>query len=177
MRTFRTITMLAAAFGLAAGLATTTASASPAADASVLAANGVDVASLAPGWTLHGDRVVWNDGAVVLSVQTHGLAACDSGYVCLYEADNYNDAPVDHNKRMLQFNNLGGRNMSSYGFNDRMSSWYNRRGLDAVWFYHDNQQPAGSGRCMQAGGRSARVGEPDNDELSSLWIYSTATAC
>jgi hypothetical protein len=177
MRTFRTIMALAATFGLTAGLTTAVASASTATGADLLAANGVDVASLAPGWTMENDRVIWDGGAVILSIQTHGLAACDSGYVCLYEADNYNDAPVDQNKRMLQFNNLRGRNMSSYGFNDQMSSWYNRRGLDAIWFYNDNQQPAGTGRCMQAGGRSSRVGEPDNDELSSLWIYSTATAC
>ncbi|WP_163508099.1 peptidase inhibitor family I36 protein [Fodinicola acaciae] len=168
---------LAGALALTAALSTTATPAAAAAPAgeSFLAAHGINPATLAPGWKVDGQRVVWDNGSVILSPAVYGLSACDPGYVCLYETDNYNTGPYDHNKRMLQFNTIGYRNMYTYGFNDQMSSWYNRRGLDARWYYDDNK--GGTSRCMGAGAKVAVVGAADNDKLSSLLIYSTSTAC
>lgn len=151
-------------------------SAAPVSGAALLAAYGIDSSKLAPGWKVGGSRVVWQADGVAMVLGAHGKAACEPTFsVCLYETDNYNDGPYDHNKRMLEFDDVGWRNLASYGFDNQMSSWYNPLGLDARWFYNSNIR--GTSRCMSGrAGAMPKLGA-DNDQASSLLIYSDVSHC
>jgi hypothetical protein len=145
------------------------ASATPAAPrgSEVLAAAGIDAAKLAPGWSVTGDEVVWDGGHTRLSLSSKGIGDCAANFVCIWEKDNFTG-------RRLQFDDIKLRNLTDWGFNDKMSSWYNRRGLDARWYYDING--GGASRCMGDGARAAKLGG-DNDKASSLRIYGSSTAC
>lgn len=78
---------------------------------------------------------------------------------------------------MLQFRNAGIHNLTTYNFNDQMSSWRNRRYGDAKWFYDIGANYDNVHFCMP-GNRDARnpfVGTERNDEASSLQLYNSAT--
>jgi hypothetical protein len=159
---------------IAAILAVTLVSAASEADADGEASSPqssvlTQAANLAPGWKVRGDSIVWGDGAVILTERTSlGIESCSANYVCLWTHANYGNP-------MIQFRDPGGYNLTSYGFNDRMSSWYNRKSVDARWYYDVNQ--TGTSRCMNAGARVSYVGATDNDKMSSLRIYTTSSAC
>lgn len=171
--------VIAAAGAMLMALTASPAQAAPS-GAAFLASHGIDAAKLAPGWTVQGGSVVWNGGDVIMTPAVYGLSACSSGYVCLYETDNYNTGPYDHDKRMLQYRGLGGdHNVEDYGFEDKMSSWYNRRGYDARWFYDEYYDGTNHGisYCMNTGAKAPKLALKDNDQLSSLYIYGRTTAC
>ena len=129
----------------------------------------LEAANLAPGWEATGDRVVWGDGAVILTLRSSlGIGNCFANYVCVWDHANFGN-PI------LQFRDPGTYNLTSYGFNDRMSSWYNRKSVDAHWYYDVNR--GGQARCMNAGTKSSYVDGTDNDKMSSLYIYTTSNAC
>jgi hypothetical protein len=148
-------------------------------DQSFLAANGIDASKLAPGWKIDGDRVVWPNAT--LYSRGHGLDLClPVTEFCLYETDNYNDATVDHNKKVLIWDvddGVGERvDLATYGFDNIMSSWYNPSGHNVRWWYGFNQ--TGTSRCMSGrSGKSPRVGLPDNDQASSLTVYPDTSIC
>lgn len=56
-----------------------------------------------------------------------------------------------------------------------MSSYRNRRPVDAKWFYDINA--GGDSRCIQAASEASSVGWRDNDEASSVQIYTDNRAC
>jgi hypothetical protein len=135
-------------------------------------------AALARDARVVGGELVYPNGVMVsLAVGGQGssqsttaaLIACSPGYTCLYEHDNFRG-------RRLQWSDPGTRvNLPDYGFNDQMSSWINNNSRDARWFYNHNSD--GTSRCMQPNTRVTWVGEPDNDEASSLAIYTDNRAC
>ncbi|MEC3976757.1 peptidase inhibitor family I36 protein [Amycolatopsis sp. H20-H5] len=135
--------------------------------AAALGKMGVDTAKLAPGWTYSGDKVSWDNGNTELILSPASAGDCTNDYVCVWEKDNFTG-------RRLQFHDAGLRNLTDYGFNDKASGWYNRRGVDARWYYDING--GGTSRCIQSGARSAKLGG-DNDKMSSLRIYSSDSAC
>ncbi|WP_163513342.1 peptidase inhibitor family I36 protein [Fodinicola acaciae] len=146
-------------------------------DRAVLAANGIDADKLAPGWKVSGDRVVWP--AATLYLRGHGLELCELAVeLCLYEADNYNNGPYDLNKKVEIFNGHypGRYDLASYGFDNIMSSWYNPSARNARWWYGFNN--TGTSRCMSGrSGKNPKVGIPDNDQASSVTIYSSLDTC
>jgi hypothetical protein len=129
----------------------------------------VPTADLAPGWKVRGDSIIWGDGSVILHKSTTlGTEDCSYNYVCLWADANFG-------RPMIQFRDPGGYNLTSYGFNDKMSSWYNRKRVDARWYYDVNR--GGTSRCMNAGAKMSYVGATDNDKMSALYIYTTSSAC
>ena len=142
-------------------------------EARTLAAADIDVQQLAPGWELVDDDLVWDDGAVMVSVTPMAASDCDAGYLCFWEDKNFTG-------RRLQFQSNGLRgDMRDYSFNDKMSSWRNRLAKDARWYY--NYDGTGTSRCMDNGTRNSDVGagllNVDNDEMSSFRIYAGSDKC
>ncbi|MFE6613120.1 peptidase inhibitor family I36 protein [Amycolatopsis sp. NPDC057786] len=166
MRRLRFVSAAMGAAAIATALVATPASAATD-GAATLKAAGIDTAKFAPGWKVAGDEVVWNGGETTLSLSPMAPGDCAANYVCLWENRDFTG-------RRLQFRDPGLKNLVDYGFNDQMSSWYNRRGVDARWYYNIG---GGTSRCMQAGARSAYVGNGDNDQATSLRIYTSASAC
>ncbi|EME51657.1 peptidase inhibitor family I36 protein [Amycolatopsis decaplanina] len=166
MRTLRFVSTALGAAAVAAALVAAPASA--ASDgAATLKSAGVDAAKLAPGWKVVGDQIVWNGGETTLSLSPGAASNCQENYVCLYENRDFGG-------RRLQFRSPDLKNLVDYGFNDQMSSWHNRRSVDARWYYNIG---GGTSRCMQAGARASYVGNADNDQATSLRIYTSGSAC
>lgn len=179
-------TMRACAAALALAFAVSTAAAASAAaptsvdrpvsaDAAVqtLRAAGIDPAGLRPGWSIQGNEIVWDDGAVMASIEPMAYEDCASGYVCFWADKSYTG-------RRLQFQDVGLRSdMRDYSFNDQMSSWRSRRSLDARWYY--DYSGSGTSRCMESGASNSDVGSGafnfDNDEMSSFRIYNADNKC
>lgn len=155
------------------------ATASPTAPAELrMAAAGIDVDSLRPGYTVVGDEAIWDNGDVVLGFGPNSEYDCASLMTCFFENANYNDQNKDGVRdpgtRMLSFS---GRhvwyNMSSYSFNDKMSSWVNQ-GPTARWFENalPNPYPA---HCMIGPGYMGDVGFSQwDDKATMLYIYQPA---
>jgi hypothetical protein len=75
---------LCVAVSVLVGLLLVAPSASATTDAARLAAAGIDASVLAPGWSIVGDEIWWEDGQVRRSIGDTELA-CRAGYVCAYE--------------------------------------------------------------------------------------------
>lgn len=159
--------------GLAVGATGANAEDPTTATVSQLTAAGIDVAQLAPGWTVVDDEIVWGNGDVIATIGPAAYDSCDSGYLCFFADKSYNG-------RMLQFRDTGLRSdMRDYSFNDQMSSWRSRRGLDARWYY--DAGGSGTSRCIESLTANSDVGSgiwnTDNDEMTSFRIYSNDTSC
>jgi hypothetical protein len=134
--------------------------------------NGVMV-SIDKGTGLSSEDISsWRTGRASLSTLSTSRATvieCDPGYTCLYDAANFGG-------RRLQWRDRGqGIDLSQYGFNDKVSSWRNRNNVDARWYYAAGFQ--GQSRCINANTSNAYVGNQDNDQASSLRIYTRSTIC
>jgi hypothetical protein len=124
------------------------------------------------------DTVASVDGDLIVDVVGSALTDgdCASGWVCLWEDADYAGQRIRFTA--CDYNGDGmcdWVDLPQWGFNDLMSSWKNRKNVDAKWAYD-----VGGGattRCMQAGGQSNWVGATDNDQASSLKIFKTSTAC
>lgn len=81
-----------------------------------------------PGGTqISSNEIAWQNGNVVMTVGTLAFGACDSGWYCLYEHPNFNNALVHRGGRKLRFQQCGfWQFLSDYGFDNRASSWDNR---------------------------------------------------
>ncbi|MFB7378695.1 peptidase inhibitor family I36 protein [Kitasatospora purpeofusca] len=66
-------------------------------------------------------------------------------------------------------------NLGDAGFNDQSSSWINRGFHDAKWFWGANA--TGGSECMNSFSNSSYVGWWNNDEASSVQIYTDELAC
>jgi hypothetical protein len=66
-------------------------------------------------------------------------------------------------------------NLAPMSFNDKMSSWWNAKSVDARWAY--DAGGGGTKRCLQPFTSLNWVGSADNDEASSLKIFKNANAC
>lgn len=117
-------------------------------------------------------QVAYDHGAVVIDVGPAAYADCPSGRVCFFQDSNWTG-------RLLSWaptSSILRRNFTDYGWNDQMSSWANRSSTrDARWYYNTNQ--SGASFCMNAGERSSSVGRGDDNEASSMAIFTDARAC
>jgi hypothetical protein len=115
------------------------------------------------------DTLAFRGGAIVLEIGPTAFEDCPSGWVCLWEH-------VDYGGRMLRFSqcDVNGdgqcdwQNLGPYDFNDKMTSWRNRKSVDAQWAH-----AAGGGglrRCMDSFSSLSWVGALDNDKASSIII-------
>jgi hypothetical protein len=96
---------------------------------------------------------------------------CDSGYVCLYVDGDFLGNLLEIRSPINTY-----LYMPNYGFNDLMSSWINKRGLDARWYYHTSGTP-NPNRCMPSGTHDEHLPVADNDQMSTLYIYNSTTVC
>lgn len=186
MSRIRALAGLIASAGVTASLllGAATANATPAAPASPAAANDPAVVAqhittenqtLVPSLLARGGKVTADKRFVVMPDHTQvslapmQLSDCPTGWVCLFESANWTG-------RLLKWSDPGTRaDLSSYGFNDQMTSWANKGPYDAAWFY--NAGFSGTGRCMQPNSTSSYVGATDNDKASSFAIYTDSLAC
>ena len=119
-------------------------------------------------WKLADPDTVLFENGVEMELSAVAYGDCPAGWLCLWEHSNYAG-------RMLKFRDAGyWQNLTNYGFNDKMSSWRNRRGLDAEWSYHTGG--GGTQRCMDNGAASSSLGG-DNDEASAIRIYNSTAIC
>jgi Peptidase inhibitor family I36 len=139
---------------------------------------------LPPGATLEDDDTVsFAGGSILLDVvpgaPTDGV--CASGLVCLWEDANYTGLRLT-----LAVCDVDGDgtcdwvNLGPLLFNDKMTSWKNRKSVDAKWAWDING--GGTVRCMNAGSQNPELadnilGTGDNDEASSVKIFKSATQC
>jgi hypothetical protein len=129
------------------------------------------------------DTVSFGNGAMILdvvaSLGTDGV--CPTGNVCLWA-----DADYEGPRLMLSLCDVDGDgtcdwvNLGPHGFNDTMTSWKNRKTVDAKWAWDANGD--GTVRCMNAGSQNAELadnvwGTGDNDEASSMKIFKSGTQC
>ena len=172
IRTIVRTLSVAACVVAAAAMATGPASASGPLDR--LAAAGVDVDRLAPGWTVTADRLQWESGDGEFGILTTGVdfggGPCPSGYVCMFEH-------ADLGGTMWYSND---RNRYSYmrdlGWDNVMSSWQNRTSYDARWYFNSSGTP-NPNYCMGAGLRNEHPAPSLNDQASAVYIYSSSTVC
>ncbi|MFI9783508.1 peptidase inhibitor family I36 protein [Kitasatospora sp. NPDC051984] len=66
-------------------------------------------------------------------------------------------------------------NLGDAGFNDSTSSWINNGQHDAKWFWGANL--SGGSECMNSSSRNTYVGWYNNDEASSVQVYTDQWAC
>ncbi|MEV8095849.1 peptidase inhibitor family I36 protein [Streptomyces sp. TLI_235] len=94
--------------------------------------------------------------------------SCDVGNVCLYD-DSYFNGGIWYRSAYPGTYNLT-------GFNDRTSSWINNSwSYDARWFWGANA--TGGSECMSIVSSNGYVGWYNNDEASSVRVYTDDLAC
>ncbi len=109
--------------------------------------------------------MVLPDGSSV-SLVPMALADCPSGWVCLFDTANWGG-------RMLKWSDPGTSvDLSSFSFNDELSSWSNKGSHYANWY--TDAGFVGS-HCMTPHTNNAYVGSGSNDDASSFKIFNTAT--
>lgn len=160
------------------------AAASPTAPAELrMAAAGINVANLKPGYQVNGYEIVWDDGDAIMffgreptRFDVDDIYACPLDYACLFENSNFDDQNGDgirDGKRIVALRGRGvWHNLGAwYDFNDKMSSWVNR-GVHARWYWHDWKTPTPN-ECMYPhfANDVAKFQPTWNDKASTLWIY------
>ncbi len=122
---------------------------------------------LAPGATKmglrKGDRIYYEDGAVIVTLPSAALAAwsCPSGYVCLYDF-------VNGTGERVQFADAGyWQNLHQYNFGDRAESWRNAKSANGVWI---DEHTGGGGwhYCFNPG--QGNLQAADRNEASRIYI-------
>ncbi|MFE1316537.1 peptidase inhibitor family I36 protein [Kitasatospora phosalacinea] len=97
----------------------------------------------------------------------------DNSEVCLFDNSNYSGLMFARDAYWNPW--VVTWNLSEGGFSDRMSSWLNNGTHDAKWFWDANAR--GDSRCMNSKSFNSYVGWYDNDEASSIQVYTDAWAC
>lgn len=138
------------------------------------AAAGVNIDRLEPGWTVAGNDIQWDGGDTGMTILGTFVdfsgGPCPSGYVCLFaRADLLG---------VMWYSSVRGQylNMGDLGFNDVMSSWQNRSGYDARWYFHTGGTP-NPNYCMGSGLRQEHLWPSQDDQASTVYIYSSSTVC
>jgi Peptidase inhibitor family I36 len=107
-------------------------------------------------------------GATAVSASA-ATSECPSSTVCLRHDADYKGGV----KKV-------GKNPGTYDvfsdFNDKMSSWYNKStAYDARWYYNNNG--TGTSRCMNSQSFSSWVGSVDDNQATSVVIFTDQLAC
>lgn len=105
---------------------------------------------------------------VVPTMQAEATS-CPADWVCVWEH-------ADFAGTMVQVHDCcGWLNFSDVGFNNMMSSWRNRKGVDAK--VAENADGGGDRLCLNNGASDSWVGSAWNDRASSIKIFASSTAC
>jgi hypothetical protein len=161
---------LCVAVSVLAGILVAAPASVAATDTARLAAEGIDSSELAPGWSIVGDEIWWDDGEVRRSLGDAELAPCPTGYLCLYaDADLLGDRWVTSRTNVYHY-------LAPYGWHNRVSSWVNRTATDARWWYYESGSP-NPYRCMNPGTGEEHMSAADNDQMSTVHLYTSAAIC
>lgn len=114
------------------------------------------------------DRILLQGGKVIVHLVPTAPSDCPVNWVCLWEHQNYTGQMVQY-RDCCPWYNLG-----DVGFNNTMSSWRNRKTVDAK--VADNTDGGGERLCLNDGAQSASVGSWDN-RATSIKIFSSSGAC
>jgi peptidase inhibitor family I36 len=120
------------------------------------------------GEVLDAHTVSFGGGAAILDFAPKD-STCTSGYVCLWTDANYTGQKAMFTDCCVWFN------LSLWGFNDVMTSWKNTKTVDAKWAF--NAGGGGTQRCMNSGSQNPQLSGANNDQASSLRVFTTSTAC
>jgi hypothetical protein len=94
---------------------------------------------------------------------------CPSGWVCLWQHPDFEGA-------MVMFHDCcAWENLADYGFNNMMSSWRNRKSVDAKVAELANGD--GARLCLRSSSMDSRVGSAWNDTASSAKVFASDGAC
>ena len=115
------------------------------------------------------DRIALPGGAGFLQVAPTAPSDCPLNYVCLWEHQDFTGAMVAYSDCCSWYN------LGDAGFNNRMSSWRNRKTVDAK--VADFADGNGDRLCLNDGGQNASVSVAWNDAATSIKIFSSAGAC
>lgn len=97
---------------------------------------------------------------------------CPVNALCLYPHANFGGRPE---LIYPAYGRVKRVDLLARGFNDSMSSWWNRTNVDARWFQHVGAK--GTTRCMDYFTSVPWVGQGDNDQASWVEVYTDDRAC
>jgi hypothetical protein len=145
---------------------------------------GPDGLPIPPGGTRIGNRVVYNQGNVVLHFDparvaklqgktvpstTRAYGDCPDNWYCLWQNSNYGG-------RMLRFRDCCYfQYLDDYGFQNQATSWRNRLDNNDVRVWD-----LATGNilwCSDTHSTSSNVGSADNDKADSLYLQSSDNYC
>lgn len=115
-----------------------------------------------------------SSGSVLLQggepiVQPLAANDCPVDYVCLWQDQDFNGARVQYLSCCAWYN------LADVGFNNMMSSWRNRKSVDAK--VAENADGNGERLCLNNGGQNASVSAAWDNRASSVKIFSGSGAC
>ncbi|GLZ00031.1 peptidase inhibitor family I36 protein [Actinoplanes sp. NBRC 103695] len=117
------------------------------------------------------DQIVFDGGQAGINFASRGFDDCLSGRVCFWDGRGFTGWMIWYGPE----SGITRRNFTDNGFNDLTSSWANRTARDARWYYDSNQ--SGTTRCMNANHSTQWVGDSDNDEATSMAVFTDNQAC
>lgn len=94
---------------------------------------------------------------------------CPVNYVCLWEHQDFNGGRVQYLSCCAWYN------LGDVGFNNTMSSWRNRKTVDAK--VAEGANGNGERLCLNDGGQNASVSAAWDNVASSIKIFSSSGAC
>lgn len=94
---------------------------------------------------------------------------CPVNYVCLWEHQDFVGTRVQYLSCCAWYN------LADAGFNNTMSSWRNRKSVDAK--VAENADGNGERLCLNDGGQNASVSAAWDNRASSIKIFSGSGAC
>lgn len=104
-----------------------------------------------------------------VQISTVAFGDCPPDWVCLWEH-------TDFAGTMIQVHDCcGWLNLADVGFNNKMSSWRNRRGVDAK--VAEFAGGGGERLCLNNGSSDNNVGAAWNDRATSVKVFASGTAC
>lgn len=106
---------------------------------------------------------------VLVGLEPTAASDCPSGWVCLWEDADFG-GPIVMFRDCCNWENL-----ADYGFNNRMSSWRNRKSVDAKVAEFTNGD--GERLCLPSGQMDSWVGSSWNDTASSVKVFPSDGAC
>lgn len=108
-------------------------------------------------------------GAPAWVLASADFTDCPAGWVCLWEHSNYSG-------QMVAFSECcSWKNLSDVSFNNVMSSWRNRKAVDAK--IADFAGGDGDRLCLNSWSSDGWIGATWNDRASSIKVFSSDTAC
>jgi hypothetical protein len=106
---------------------------------------------------------------VRVALEPVAASDCPSGWVCLWQHADFEGAMV------MLHDCCAWENLADVGFNNMMSSWRNRKAVDAKVAELANGD--GARLCLRSSSSDSWVGSAWNDSASSAKVFASDGAC